>query len=122
MSVPKGAFKTLLANYKIKAKKSGRTWALSDEQFFSLTKGNCHYCDLAPTQKVWMKNPALTYTYNGVDRTDNSKGYSSGNCVSCCGACNSLKGAKITYTQMVLIGKVLKFLRETLKETPNPEA
>lgn len=30
--------------------------------------------------------------YNGIDRTDNDKGYTTDNCVSCCGKCNSLKG------------------------------
>jgi hypothetical protein len=32
------------------------------------------------------------YTYNGIDRVDNSKGYTPENTVPCCKICNKIKG------------------------------
>ena len=32
------------------------------------------------------------YKYNGVDRVENTNGYLTGNCVSCCHICNRAKG------------------------------
>lgn len=49
----------------------------------------CFFCKQAPasTQKGFRDN-----YYNGIDRLDSSKGYELENCVSCCWACNNMKG------------------------------
>ena len=58
-----------------------------------LTKGNCYYCGASPSTLI---RPGVysssIYTYNGIDRLDNEKGYELGNVVSCCGRCNRAKG------------------------------
>lgn len=40
----------------------------------------------------------------GLDRKDNTKGYTVDNCVPACRRCNSLKGADITYAEMLVMG------------------
>lgn len=54
---------------------------LSREQFQILTDSNCHYC--------WKKND--DFNKNGVDRKDNSLGYTMENVVPCCAECNYMK-------------------------------
>jgi len=105
-----GSARTLLSNYKIKAKKRGLVWDLTEEKFLELTKMDCHYCGREPSQKVWSRNPKNRYIYNGIDRVDNTKGYSSDNCVACCGDCNHIKSNKLSYAQMIVLGKVLRFI------------
>ena len=82
----------LLNDYKRSAMDRSIEWLISDELFFSLTRQNCHYCGSAPTQMTSQKNEWSVYTYNGIDRADNSVGYSAGNVVACCKKCNKMKG------------------------------
>ena len=48
---------------------------------FELLKKDCFYC---------LKNDPNCI--NGIDRMDNQKCYEKNNCVSCCKACNFIKG------------------------------
>jgi hypothetical protein len=64
---------------------------LTIEQAEALFKGDCHYCGQAPKQVSYAENMYGEYVYNGIDRRDNSKGYTVENCVSCCGICNHMK-------------------------------
>lgn len=54
------------------------------EEFFNL---NCHYCD------------KVNETH-GLDRIDNTKGYTIGNVVSCCKICNTMKN-NMTYQDFI---------------------
>ena len=85
------AFNQLYSNYIRQANKRKYTFELTKEQFKSLTNQNCHYCNQKPNQKQQGKDLNGSYTYNGIDRVDNSKGYTLSNCVPCCGACNRAK-------------------------------
>lgn len=85
------AFNLLYANYARSAKKRNIIWALSRDQFLNLTKDDCHYCGIEPSQRQWVKKKERTYVYNGVDRLDNSIGYVIENCVTCCKYCNTAK-------------------------------
>lgn len=50
---------------------------------------NKKYIDM--TGKKYGRLTVLDITDNGIDRVDNSKGYTSDNCVPCCWACNNAK-------------------------------
>jgi hypothetical protein len=76
--------------YGYKASKRGMKFELSMDEFSFLTKGNCYYCGIEPNQVKKSKNSTV-YIYNGIDRIDNSKGYTMENCVSCCKQCNTSK-------------------------------
>ncbi len=94
--LPKGqaAFNTLLRNIKYSAKARGHEWSLSKDFVLKLNSQPCHYCGIAPKQKIAeLKTRKCNgeYLYNGIDRLDNAKGYIPGNVVPCCGTCNRAK-------------------------------
>ena len=72
-------------------KKRGYTFELTEEQFAKITKQNCFYCGAKPNNIKNDKGSFGAYTYNGIDRIDNNKGYVIGNIVSCCKKCNRAK-------------------------------
>jgi hypothetical protein len=80
---PGSAFRRLLNGYKQNARLRGLVWELTNEQFSSLTKGNCYYTGNPPGQKCKATSGEI-YLYNGIDRVDNNIGYTENNCVSCC--------------------------------------
>lgn len=93
----KSGFNTVLRTYIDSAKKRSLEFNLTKEQFSGLTKQNCYYCGIGPSQivtpndkteigKEWCK-----YIYNGIDRVDNNMGYLINNCVPCCIICNKMK-------------------------------
>lgn len=65
--------------YRYGALRRGLSFDLSDLEVFRLLYAECHYCGAAA-------NPT-----NGIDRTDNSEGYTTGNVVTACSICNYAK-------------------------------
>lgn len=114
-SLPDGvaAFNVLFGIYARNAMSRGFTFELSKELFRTLTKGSCYYCG-APPSKAF-NNSGLCksqYTYNGIDRVDNSIGYIPENCVSCCKLCNSMK-SNYSYDEFV---NKCKIIVETIRD------
>jgi len=69
------AFRELYGSYIRNAKNRGFIFELTLEEFRTLTKGNCNYCDNPPLQILKRRYKTGDYVYNGIDREDNSKGY-----------------------------------------------
>lgn len=69
--------------YKTKKNASlrGIPFEIEDDQAMSLTDQECFYCGIPSTDEL----------RNGIDRLDNTIGYTTDNCVSCCGVCNNMK-------------------------------
>jgi len=82
---------SLLYRYKIKAYKRNYTFALTKEQFHDLVIQNCIYSGTQPREIQYDKKHNGAFRGNGLDRRDNSLGYSVDNAVPCCTICNSLK-------------------------------
>lgn len=80
------ALNGLVYEYKIGAKKRNLIFELSHNEVKSLSSSDCYYCGTAP---FCVKNVNKhSITYNGIDRVDNSKGYTIDNVVTCCKICN----------------------------------
>ena len=84
----------MLRSYKSCARARDLAWELTDEDFDGLTSRECFYCGCPPSA---VRKPDGLYdggefTYNGIDRRDNSLGYMIGNVVPCCWTCNHAKG------------------------------
>lgn len=67
-------------NYIRDAIKRDYIFQLTLDQFEQLIKQPCHYCNQIGGEYL-----------NGIDRKDNTKGYTLDNCLPCCGICNQAK-------------------------------
>ena len=77
--------------YKRGAIKRDLLFELSFDQFLDLSQKNCWYCGLEPTNLKHSYFDNGDFTYQGIDRIDNTKGYTIENCVPCCIMCNRSK-------------------------------
>lgn len=84
----------VMRRYKRQAGQRGYSFDLTDEQFFKITKQNCYYCGAKPNNTIHKKTHNGAYTYNGIDRIDNTKGYIMDNVVPCCHPCNQAKSKR----------------------------
>lgn len=85
---------------KSKAKSRKLSWDLTKEQYLAIRKQLCTYCQ-----------GSLPPSSGGLDRIDNSKGYSVDNVLPCCVACNQLRNNKLTVDEMKYVMKCLKEYR-----------
>ncbi len=67
---------------------------LTLDEFREITSKRCHYCGIEP-YAICHNTEWGSYTYNGIDRIDNSiRDYVYENCVPCCYTCNISKSDK----------------------------
>ncbi len=85
------SFNEVYSRYVGNAKKRGRVFEYSKEAFKEITSKPCHYCGVEPSKVSRDRFNSGSYTYNGIDRVDNSVGYTLENGVPCCEACNRAK-------------------------------
>lgn len=92
LSLGESSFKGLFRRYQKRAEKLNVPWLLSADEFMSITKKNCYYCNVEPKQKMLTHASSFgSYIYNGIDRLDGKLGYVEGNVVAACGICNRSK-------------------------------
>lgn len=79
--------------YKAGAKKRNLKFALTKTEFIDFLQKNCFYCNSTPSNCMTKKRVTgnESYCFNGVDRIDNTIGYTLDNCVACCKICNIAK-------------------------------
>lgn len=85
------AFNALYTGYRNSAKTRGVEWGLNKDDFRAIVSLPCFYCGKFPSQVYKQQERYGAFTYNGVDRVNNSIGYVSSNVVPCCGQCNTSK-------------------------------
>ncbi|APC25760.1 HNH endonuclease [Only Syngen Nebraska virus 5] len=68
-------------DFKKGAERRNIPFDITEDFVGTITDKECFYCGEETTK---MKR-------NGIDRLDNTLGYTEDNCVSCCGACNNMK-------------------------------
>jgi hypothetical protein len=78
-------------SYKLNAARASHVFGLSFEQFHTLTVQPCCYCGAPPTMCWQAGRYNGACASHGLDRTDNSKGYTLDNVVPCCKICNRAK-------------------------------
>lgn len=103
------SMKRLWRRYIHSCRRRNIFWEIELDLFHKLTSQNCSYCGKAPSQR------SRTYTYNGIDRMDDSKGYMPSNVVPCCYECNFIKGNRLTYNEMRAVGQALANYRKSRK-------
>lgn len=107
------ALNKVFNSYKQHAKRRGYEWQLTKEEFKELTQQPCKYCGKIPSnycgENAQCKNGG--YTYTGLDRVNNTRGYLLSNVVPCCGTCNR---AKDTQTEEEFLAWVSQVYIKTL--------
>lgn len=109
-------FQWLYSNLLRSAKSGKRTCNISYEDFLKFTAiKTCHYCG---TSIPWEPHGKYRKSSSGyfLDRKDNSKGYSTNNCVVCCSLCNHVKGNLFTYSEMIRMGDTIRAVRSLRAE------
>lgn len=96
------AFRRCLDQYKANARRRGLSWELTEQEFRELTQSPCHYTGELPSTVT--KSKCEEYKHNGIDRRDNTQGYTRDNCVPCCAVVNQMK-ADITLERFVELCK-----------------
>lgn len=113
------AFRTMYNAYKGAAKHRNFTFELSHEEFRAITKRNCFYCGVAPIHEFKASGKYRpTYIGNGVDRIDNSLGYTKDNSAPCCGICNHAKHTMSATEFIAWLDRVAKFRTQQNPESP----
>lgn len=103
------AFNSLYGTYKIAARRRGLEFSLSKKEFKELTSDNCYICGQEPSKISKRPQNTGIYTYNGVDRIDNNKGYTLENCKPCCTTCNIRKHAASLEELLQWVKRVYKY-------------
>lgn len=116
------AKRRVFCSYRSGARRSERTFGITYGQFLEITQKKCFYCGREP-KKVMKPHPIATlihnnpdywYIYNGIDRIDNSVGYTLDNCVPCCTECNFLKRDKDYYKFMSTVLRIADHQRRVI--------
>lgn len=97
------AFKHYCDVYKRNARLRNHSFELTDSDIKRISGQNCTYCGAEPVEKLWTKARRCdrdkypdhynqcTVTATGIDRLDNTQGYTLENSVPCCNICNGAK-------------------------------
>lgn len=83
----------LFTRYRRNAFYRGYSFELTEEQFVALTSAACAYCGQPASKLFHTKGSYGAYRCNGIDRINNSLGYTIQNSQPCCKQCNRAKGS-----------------------------
>lgn len=91
VSPEEGARRSLFSHYRANARWRNVSFDLPLEVFTELTTQKCRYCGIEPEQVKRNISRGYECVYSGLDRVDNSQGYTPTNSVPCCEKCNRAK-------------------------------
>lgn len=115
----------LFSRYRNHARDRGLVFELSREDVETISKLSCFYCGSPPSYVSVSVDKTMTveglknssYVYNGIDRVDNSCGYTRDNCVPCCGTCNQIKMDMKTEDLFAHIERMLTVYKANQKQS-----
>ena len=109
-----GPLTKLFGGYKRAASRRGYDWKLTKENFRKLISNKCFYCGHEPSSEIFIarkKTIDNTLIYNGVDRKNNTVGYTLDNSVTSCVVCNRMK-MDLSYETFI---NQIKKIHDTIK-------
>ena len=93
-------------DYRRSAKKRGIEFNLTLTDATKMFKSDCYYCGDPPTMTKTRKTG--DFLYNGIDRIDDQKIYTTNNTVACCKTCNRIKHIRPEKEFIQHIKKIIK--------------
>lgn len=103
------SFRLLYRAYVRSAARRGKAFELTPDEAKALFQGPCAYCGTPPASVIGEDDSNGKYTYNGIDRVDNTLGYTPANCVSCCWECNKAKSNTTETAWRTWLARVAQF-------------
>lgn len=127
------SYSTLFDTYRRTAELRGLEFSLSREEHKNIIGRNCYYCNTPPpafncyvkADHTIRRNGKLTrqstvdlawIRANGIDRFDNSRGYTINNSVPCCADCNRAKWEMTALDYISHCQKVIAYQSVNYKE------
>lgn len=104
-----GGYRSIFRMYKNNSKTRNLEFNIPFDDFIKLLSMNCFYCGIEPSN-LYMKS-YYSVKYNGIDRRDNSIGYTINNCVTCCKMCNIAKNNSSEKEFLNWINRLYNFQR-----------
>lgn len=102
--------------YKDRCRKRNIYFELSMEDFKRLTQQACVYCNKPPSNGGRKE----IFVYNGIDRKNNSRGYTVANSVPACAECNQIKSDILSFEEMLAAMKAILEIRGKKRKPPPP--
>lgn len=102
-----------------RCKRRGMELEFSQEELLEIITKVCFYCSLSSSN--YCKRKHSEFRFNGLDRINNSKGYSKENTVPCCKYCNALRMDILTVDETLKIIQDLRISRGISGSPWNPE-
>ena len=111
-ALPKGigSFNYVFRAYTAGAVKRDLPFELSKKQFRDIITQPCHYCGDSPSQVYGEGLYNGDFVFTGIDRANNSEGYTIENSLPCCTACNKMKLAHNKEEFLARIKRVYEYL------------
>jgi len=112
------SYKMLYANLRSASKRIKREFNLTLNDAINLYTSNCYYCNSLPSNK-YTSNTSSKFQiyYNGIDRVDSKRGYTTDNVVACCRKCNVAKSNMSQDKFYTLISNIYHHRVHRLSET-----
>lgn len=107
-----GAFNKLFSNYRRSAIRRNYKWELDKATFRTLVCKPCSYCGVKNGSTMRGENTALAFSYTGIDRIDNTEGYTVANSAPCCSACNFGKRTQSRSEFIAWAARITKYQQE----------
>ncbi len=101
MDRAKASVSARYSHLKNSSKGRGLPVTMTKEEYHQVRDNPCFYCE-----------GPISPTATGLDRLDNTLGYTVYNTVACCGPCNVIRGVNLTVNEMIEVAKFLKVLRK----------
>ena len=86
-----GCINEVFDSYRKRAAEKNIEFQLDINSVRTLIESSCHYCTKNYSSTKFRKGGKFQFRHNGIDRKDNSLGYTKENCVTCCQQCNYAK-------------------------------
>lgn len=110
------AINSIIAQYRAAARKRSLEWSLTHQLATKLLTQHCFWCGSPPSRPVHSRSHSAVV--GGIDRRDNTLGYTEQNAVASCKICNIAKASLTENEWTKWLDRIARFRnRQTLSES-----
>ena len=107
LSTGESAFNAVWNDYIQQSRRRNLKWYFIKRDARKLFESPCFYCGASPNTVKTIPKGQGSFVFNGIDRVDNSLGYTPENCVACWRVCNFMKQDMSVEDFLIHIRKIL---------------